>query len=334
MAPEHSEYHLGDLKLQSGEILPDAKIVYKTHGALSARRDNAVIYPTWFNGQHTDNEWLIGEEMALNPAKYFIVVPNMLGNGLSTSPSNRPDLVKSGYPLVSVYDNVMAQRRLLTEKFGVDEVALAIGWSMGAQQAYHWGALFPNNVHRLMPICGSAKTASHNWVFLEGVKSVLTSAENCAIGDNAALRAAGRVYAGWAFSQAFYRRQLWATLGFSSLEEFIANFWDGFFVEKNRLDLLAMIATWQNSDISQNSLYEGNLVHALGSIRAKTVVMPSITDLYFTAEDSELELPHIPGALFKPIDSVWGHAAGVGLNKQDSKFINAAIKGLLDDEKW
>jgi len=330
MKHQLAEFELGDFALQCGALLPDAKIVYKTFGSLNDRRDNAVVYPTWFNGQHTDNEWLIGEEMALDPSRYFIVVPNMFGNGLSTSPSNRPDLViGSGYPLVTVYDNVVAQHRLLTEKLGVSEIALATGWSMGAQQAYHWGALYPDLVKRLMPFCGSARTAEHNRVFLDGVKAVLSLGMAVDERSERSLRAAGRVYAGWAFSQSFYRQNLWSTLGFSSVEEFIAAFWDGFFVKKDRLDLLGMIDTWQNADISNNEIYKGDLTFALRSIKAKTVVMPSRTDLYFTADDSRLEVPHLTDGRLKEIDSVWGHAAGVGLNRDDSLFINVALRDLL-----
>ena len=327
------EFALGDLALQSGEVLPDAKIVCKTYGRINERGDNVIVYPTWFNGQHTDNEWLIGEEMALNPNEYFIVVPNMFGNGLSTSPSNRPDLTKGrAFPLVTPYDNVKAQHRLLTEKLGASKVALATGWSMGAQQAYHWGALFPDMVERLMPFCGSARTAEHNWVFLDGVRAVLSLGKTSSERDEAASRAAGRVYAGWAFSQSFYREQLWVALGFASVEEFVSDFWDGFFVKKNPLDLLAMINTWQNADISNNERYNGDLNLALSSITARTVVMPSRTDLYFTADDSRLEVPRLANGQLLEIDSAWGHAAGVGLNKDDSRFINSVLRKLLADE--
>ena len=76
--------------LQGGATIRDAKLAYKTFGELNADKGNAIVYPTWYSGRHWDNEWLIGEGMALDPAKYFIIVPNMLGNGLSSSPSNTP----------------------------------------------------------------------------------------------------------------------------------------------------------------------------------------------------------------------------------------------------
>ena len=87
---DYEIFDLGDVTLQDGATLRDAKLAYKTFGELNADKSNAIVYPTWYSGRHWDNEWLIGEGMALDPAKYFIIVPNMLGNGLSSSPSNTP----------------------------------------------------------------------------------------------------------------------------------------------------------------------------------------------------------------------------------------------------
>jgi homoserine O-acetyltransferase len=81
---------LGDFTLSGGATLRGARLAYKTYGTLSANRDNAIVYPTWYSGRHWDNEWLIGGGTALDPARYFVIVPNMLGNGLSSSPSNMP----------------------------------------------------------------------------------------------------------------------------------------------------------------------------------------------------------------------------------------------------
>ncbi|MDQ4127952.1 MAG: hypothetical protein M3151_08420, partial [Actinomycetota bacterium] len=86
----HEIFELGDLILQRGATLRGARLAYKTYGTLNESKTNVVVYPTRFGGRHTDNEWLIGEGMALDPDKYFIIVPNMLGNGLSSSPSNTP----------------------------------------------------------------------------------------------------------------------------------------------------------------------------------------------------------------------------------------------------
>ena len=97
------------------------KLAYKTFGTLSPAKDNAIVYPTWYSGQHTENEWLIGPGKALDPDKYFIIIPNMFGNGLSSSPSNTPAPWNGPrFPNVTAYDNVRVQHRLRDRDFGIE----------------------------------------------------------------------------------------------------------------------------------------------------------------------------------------------------------------------
>ena len=334
--PDYEIFDLGNLALQSGATLRGAKLAFKTYGNLNPAKNNVIVYPTFFGGQHTHNEGMIAEGMALDPGKYFIIVPNMLGNGLSSSPSNTPPPYdRARFPPVSLYDNVMCQHRLVTEKFGIEKIALVTGWSMGAQQTFQWGSLFPQMVQRILPICGSAKTSRHNYVFLEGVKAALTADDAWANGwyekpPNKGLRAAGRVYAGWAVSQAFYRKEVYLTIGYSSLEDYLVAFWEARRLGSDANDLLAMISTWQNADISANANYGGDFTKALAAIKAKAMVMPSRTDLYFPPEDNELEVSHMPQAELRHIESIWGHlAGGPGFNPDDTKFVDDSLKELL-----
>jgi len=128
MSLDYEIHNLGDVKLQRGATLRDCKLAYKTFGTLSPKKDNVIVYPTWYSGQHSDNEWLVGDGRALDPKKYFIIIPNMLGNGLSSSPSNTPEPYNGPrFPLVTACDNVRAQHRLVTEKFGIEHIRLVTG---------------------------------------------------------------------------------------------------------------------------------------------------------------------------------------------------------------
>ena len=265
--------------------------------------------------------------------------PAMLGNGLSSSPSNTPPPYdKARFPKVTAYDNVRLQHRLVTEKFGIERVRLVTGWSMGALQTFHWGALYPEMIDRILPFCGSAKCSRHNFVFLEGVKAALTADDAWQNGwydkpPTKGLRAMARVYAGWGFSQAFYRERLdLEVLGYASLEDFLVAFWEGFFLPKDANNLLTMLWTWQNGDTSANDVSRGNFDAALGAIQAKAIVMPGQTDLYFPPEDSAYEVAHMASAELRPMPSIWGHfAGGPGLNPDDVQFLDRALKELLAD---
>jgi homoserine O-acetyltransferase/O-succinyltransferase len=333
--PELELFDLGDLVLQSGAVLPNARLAYRTYGTLSAARDNVVVLPTFFGGDHLDNEIVMAPGRAIDPARYFIVVPNMFGNGRSSSPSNTPPpLDRAAFPHVTMYDNVVCQHRLLTEQFGVSRIRLIAGFSMGAQQAFHWAALFPDMVRAIAPICGSAKTSPHNLVFLEGIKAALTADAVFAGGwyDSPPLKglnAFGRVYAGWVYSQDFYRDAEYRALGLASIDD-VLRMSETRYRSRDANDLLAMLWTWQHADISANDTYGGDLQRALGAITARTIVMPGATDLYFRVRDNELEVAHMRNAELRPIPSTWGHAAGRGTNPVDNAFIDTALRELLE----
>lgn len=329
---DYQTFDLGPTRLQRGMTVPNARIAYKTYGKLAPDKSNVVLYPTSYGAQHGDTEWLIAKDRVLDPERWFVVIPNMFTNGLSTSPSTLGEPFGHGrVPEFTHWDNAHAQKRLLEEVFGVERIALAYGWSMGAQQALHWGALFPDRVERIVAVCGSARTSVHNKVFIDGVRATLTAdaawrgsyfAERPVTG----LRAMGRVYAGWAMSQAFYREKLHLTVGFSSLEDWLVRSWEANFLRRSGDDLVASLKTWELSDISDNPIYGGDLDKALGAITAKAIVMPSRTDLYFTPEDSAAETAKMPNAEYRPIESIWGHRAGnPALNPVDMRFLRQAV---------
>jgi homoserine O-acetyltransferase len=326
-------FHAGNVVLRSGTTLPDVELAYVTHGQLSPARDNVIVYPTRFGGTDADNEFLIGPGHALDPKRWFIVVPNMLGNGVSTSPSNAPaGLAGAHFPLVTPADNVALQARLLREVLDVERVQLAVGWSMGGQQAYHWAAMYPELVERLAVICGAARTAPHTHVFLEGMRSTICldpvwSLEEGRTPPLRGLRALGRAWAGWALSQAWYRRAGWEDLGYATLEDYLVRYWDGMYVGRDAGNLVAMIRSWQACDVGDAA--GGDYAAAMRSITARTVLMPGRTDLYFPPEDSEAEAELLADARLAAIPSDWGHYAGGGRDPADTAFIDRELERLL-----
>jgi len=335
---QQGNYDAGDITLQSGARLRAARLTWKAHGTLSPERDNVIVYPTSYGAQHPDLEWLIGPDKILDPARWFIVIPDMFGNGLSSSPSDGDD-----YPtLVTVYDNVQVQRKVFSELFGIDHVACVYGWSMGALQAYHWAALFPDAVDRIVVNCGVACTSVHNQVFLRSLMATLEAAPQH-IGNGrfsaeprAAKRAFGRIYAAWALSQDFYRagRHLAdgpaPNLGAPDLETFLKTDWEDRFGARPAANLYAQLRTWDASDISANGLYDGDLGAALRAIKARVLLMPGATDLYFRTADNEAELPFLTGASLRPIPSIWGHRAGNPVaNPADMLFIRNEVRAWL-----
>jgi homoserine O-acetyltransferase len=328
-------FELDRFALQSGEVLAPARLAYKTYGELRSKKDNIVVLPTFYTGTHHRNEGFFGPGRAIDPAHYFVISINMFGNGLSSSPSNTASPFDGArFPNVTVYDNVACQYRLLTERFGVNRIALVAGWSMAGGQAYEWAAQFPEMVEAILPFCASAKTSPHNWVFLEGVKAALQADQNWNNGDYVAapvrgLKAFARVYAGWAYSQTFYRDGLYRKLGFATVEDLLRD-WEADHLRWDANDLLAKLKTWQNADISANDRYRGDTGKALGAIRARAILIPCTDDLYFPPEDNEIEARYMVNARLCPFDSPWGHCvASPGNEPKFHAFLDECIRELL-----
>jgi homoserine O-acetyltransferase len=336
---DYQIFEAGNVQLQSGSLFPNMRLAYKTYGTLNAAKDNAILYPTSFDAQHYDTEWLIAPGGALDPERYFIIIPNLFGNGLSSSPSNAAEAFgHDPYPNVSYHDAISIQHRLLTEQFDIKRLALVYGWSMGGMQTYHWAAKYPDMVARAAVVCGSARCSPFNAVFLESVRAALTT-DPAFVGDRfvakpaTGLRAMGRVYAGWAMSHGFYRDEIWREASFTSLEEYLQKSWDVAFAHRDANNVLAQLWTWQNGNISDCNAFGGDFKAAMAAITARILLMPGQTDCYFQVGDNEDELPLLVNARtaeLAPIPSLHGHRAGNPAKiPADKAFLNAKISALL-----
>jgi len=333
----YEKFELGNVSLLSGKELYSAFLIYKTYGKLNNKKNNVVVLPTFYTGSHQRNEGFFGEGRAIDPDKHFIISINMFGNGLSSSPSNtKPPQDGPRFPHISIWDNIACQYRLLTEHLGIEKIALVTGWSMAGCQAYQWAAQYPDFVEAILPFCASAKTSPHNYVFLEGIKATLCADQNWNKGDYSSppvegLKAFARVYAGWAFSQTFYRNSLFQKIGYETMEDLLVD-WENDHTENwDANNLLAKLATWQSSDISVGPLYDGNFILALESIKAKTILMPCTQDLYFPPEDNVIEASYIINAEIRPFDSPFGHcAANPGYDPGFEASLDRAIVDLIN----
>ena len=333
---DYSIYDLGEFELQSGVVFSGARLAYKTYGELNENGDNVVLLPTFYTGSHVRNEGYFGAGRAIDPARHFVVSVNLFGNGISSSPSNTPAPFSAvSFPDITLFDNIRAQHRLLTEALGIDRIALVTGWSMAGCQSFQWAAQYPDFVDAILPFCASAKTSEHNIVFLEGVKAALQADAAYADGNYSrppvkGLKAFGRVYAGWAFSQTFYREQMYRLKGFDSAEALLQD-WEQDHLGWDANDLLCKLKTWQLGDISANDIYKHDLRAALNAIRAKTIVIACDNDLYFRPEDNQLEIEHITGGELRIYESAWGHCvASPGNSPAFEDYLDQAISELLD----
>ena len=329
------EFVIQNFHTESGAVLPEAKIVYGTWGHLNAAKDNVVLLPSHYLANYHGYMWLIGQDRALDPAKLFLVATELFGSGNSSSPSNTPEPFHGPrFPVMTIRDNVDAVHRLLTEDLKVTHLRALIGFSMGAQQAFQWAVSYPDFASRFVATSGTAKTYGHGVVRLEGQIAALTTDPAFQNGDYTSppkngLAAFGMVWAGWLYSQEWWRKELWregAAPG-TTFEQVMNGFRTRFSADAN--DYILQARTWEKHNVGTTPGFGGDVEKALRSIKAPFLYMPSQTDLYFPINDARYEQAFIPHVTFMPIPSLWGHTAGAASNPADAKFLNENIGKFL-----
>ena len=238
-------FELGDFQLQKGSVLPDAKLGYLTLGELNEARDNVIVSPTWFTASPPTSR-----SGSPGPVAHWTRRSTSSSSPTTSGPPSRPRRAtrrrRSSGPASRgrrADHNVVAEQRLLTEVLGVERIKLVAGWSMGACRPTRGPRLFPNMVRH-----SARSTAARG----PRTSTRSSSAATCARSRTtppgpgllrpspvAGIKAMAAIYAGWAFSEPFYRKELFRFFGASSSDEFIEIFWDAFYIKNDANDLLS-----------------------------------------------------------------------------------------------
>ncbi len=177
---------LGDLTLVSGEILEDARVGYRTVGVLNAERSNIIVVPTWFTGTSQDfvNFGIVGPDGLADTNKYYVVVFDAFGNGVSSSPSNSKAHVADKFPSITTEDMVNAQYEVLTGHLNIGHVKAVIGISMGGMQTFQWMTSYPDFMDKAVPIDGSPKMTSYDIIQWQTHKDVIEAMQASGHGND------------------------------------------------------------------------------------------------------------------------------------------------------
>jgi homoserine O-acetyltransferase/O-succinyltransferase len=157
--PAESDYVIRDFKFAEGEMLPELRIHYRSIGTpqknAQGKTINAVLImhgTTGSGAQFIRPEFageLFGPDQPLDARKYFVVLPDGIGHGGSSKPS---DGLHAKFPRYAYRDMIEAQYRLLTDGLGVDHARLIMGTSMGGMHSWLWGEIHPDFMDALMPL--------------------------------------------------------------------------------------------------------------------------------------------------------------------------------------
>jgi homoserine O-acetyltransferase/O-succinyltransferase len=331
-------FDLGDFTFQSGVTLSATKLAYQTYGELNGNRDNAILFPTFLGAEPDALDRWIGQGRPLDPERYFIVLPGHFGLPPSTSPSNTGQPFDRGaFPAVHIADDVIAQHRLITERYGIRELQLVLGWSVGALQTYEWAVRFAPMVRRMACIAGAPKPSpwTRHWLHY-ALEEPLTSDPAWQGGfypDRAHMQAAVRRMAhATALTLpplGFYAEEdgVWRTLGFASPQDAVSRFFEAFWLPHDPNDIVAQARKARAADPAAG----GDMASALGRVSAKALVVAFSRDFMFPPEESKRDADRIPVSTFEEVQSVFGHLATFALSEQDVKAVDALLRKHLAD---
>jgi homoserine O-acetyltransferase len=153
---------LGDLKLRSGAVIHDFRLGYRTVGQLNAAKSNAILWPTWLGGTTQELLQFVGLDKVVDSTKYFVLLVDAIGNGVSTSPSNSKTQARLTFPEFTIRDMVESEHRLATEVLQLTHLHAVMGVSMGGMQTFEWVVAYPDFMDVAVPMAGSPQSTSYD----------------------------------------------------------------------------------------------------------------------------------------------------------------------------
>ena len=334
------QWQLGDLPLENGGVIRDFEIAYTTEGTLNANKSNAVLMVTAISGNQHRIDFMIGPGKGLDTDKLFVIKTNAIGNGLTTSPSTSTTQHGPDFPHFTIRDMVESQYRLL-QHLGINHLVAVAGASMGGMQTLQWGVSHPEMMDGLVALTPMARTTA--W----------------SVAVNHATRRA--LMLDPAFDDGHYTKQPEAglrmradvlqVLATRTPEAMRRQFVDPMEVKawiagqeeaavKSGFDANDWIAqTWAydrhnvgDTKVNGKAVFGGDPIRALHSIKAKSLLMSGILDLYNPVENGIEAAEAIPDGRHVTIPSVQGHvAAAAGFKPADIEFINTTVRAFMTD---
>ncbi len=256
------------LRTESGQAIESCRIAYRTYGALNAQRSNAVLFPTWFSGRSENLDAFIGPGKMVDPARYFVITVDALGNGVSCSPSSGA----AGFPRLTIGDMVESQYRLLTGTLNIRRLHAVLGISMGGMQTFEWITAHPDFMKFAVPIVGSPRLTTADLLLWQGELGAIEAVQKAGADPRTAMPAVRAMHEfalttpGW----------IAANHPASEFPALMAQFEKEALTGMSPLDYAAQLRAMMAHDISRR--FQGNMDNAGAAVRARVLVVAATQD--------------------------------------------------------
>ena len=315
-SPPVQTCQLGNLNLESGEVIRDFRMTYITFGTLNAAKSNAILSIHGLQGNHNSQSYWVGPGKAFDTSRYFVIQPDTLGVA-SVAPDATTSPTRSGlnmaFPRFNIRDMVKAEHRMLTECLGIKHLVAVAGSSMGGIETMQWAVSFPDFMDAAFPQTPMARANRQGNFIWEAVRQVIMIDPKWRDGaypnddpprDGIGVGLQIQSVVGW--SAAGFEE------GHSTREQVHASFAE----DAKRVGNTVQARDWiyrswaiQSHDIGQTPGFNGDLAAAARSIRARVILFPNCHDqLHAPREGGVLEAAqHIPVAKIVDFDDIGGH---------------------------
>jgi len=310
---------LGDFKLESGEVIRDCRIGYRTFGKLNAAKSNAVLLPTWASGTTEQLKGNVGPSGLVDADKYYVILIDALGNGVSSSPSNSKLQPRMKFPKFTLADTVRTQFEVVTKILRLNHLHAVMGVSMGGMQTFQWAVSYPDFMDLVIPIVGSPQLAPYDLLIWQAQLDAIMNDRGWNNGDytqNPA-RAAEAEFASLLLTTPDnYNRQVSRNQFFADLEKAKKN------SHFDANDKVRQVEAMMSLDVAAG--YGGSLERAAAAVKAKAFIIVAKFDHVVTPGPA-IEFARLKGAKLMVLDSDCGHQSP----GCESKQVNPAVRDFL-----
>ena len=303
--PEQKFASLGDFRLESGQVIKNLQLGYRTAGALNTGKSNGVLFPTWFTGTTKVLVNYVGPGKLVDSSKYFVILVDALGDGVSSSPSNSREQPRMRFPQFNIRDMVRAEHELATRYLKLSHLRAVIGISMGGMQAFQWMVSYPDFMDKVIPIVGSPQLTSYDLLLWNAELHAFETDPAWKGGDYTSPPPTGTATAADIFALAMTSPQ--ERVQHISRRDFPQ------FLESNRRDLTAnfdandqvrQLQAMAADDVS--APFGGSMEKAAAAVRAKVLVVVGLRD-HVVNPTPALDFARLIFAPTLELDSECGH---------------------------
>lgn len=327
-------FELGNLPLESGEVISGLRMSYVTFGTLNADKSNAILSLHGLGGNRVSQSHWAGPGKALDTDKYYVIQPDTLGvASLEANATTSP--TRSGlnmrFPRFTIRDMVNAEHLFVTRCFGIKRLFAITGTSMGGMQALQWAVSFPDFMGAVVQLISMAKTSRHLNFILEVARRAVMQDPDWKNGEyqNNALPRQG-IGMGLLVQNAFTASSAWFEAHGEASRDVLA-----MCDEAQRFTAQSLQArdwiyrTWAlaSHHIGDTPGFNGDLAAAARSVKARVLLMPNSQDQLITLREGGLleAATHIPHAKLVDINDFAGHRATTNASSKTLALITSEI---------